>query len=175
MRKSRICIDIDGVLGDLITPWVEKYNNTYDDNLKVSDIDVWDWHVKTKKECGEKIYKMLTPDLFENLPVVEGSQEVVSKLNSRYEVFVVTAARNAKMVPPKAKWMKNNFPFIKRDKIVYAVDKSICLADFLIDDAPHNLETFKGAGLLFSAAHNKHESRFIKMNNWNDVAKYFGV
>jgi 5'(3')-deoxyribonucleotidase len=175
MKNFRICIDIDGVLANLISPWIEKYNIEYNDNLKVSDIDVWDWHVKTKKECGEKIYRMLTPDLFENLPVIEYSQDVVERLNKKYEVFIVTAARNANMVSPKARWMKKNFPFIKREKIVYAVDKSICRANFLLDDAPHNLDGFIGTPLLFDAPHNQDETRFERMNNWNEVATYFGV
>lgn len=173
---QRICIDQDHVLADLISPWVEKYNNTYNDDLKVSDITMWDWHVATKPECSKKIYQMLTPDLFENLPVIQGSQEVVKKLTEKYEVFIVTAARNAEVIPAKARWIKKNFPFVKRENVVYAVNKSICLADSLIDDAPHNLETFKGENkLLFNASHNQSEDRFNRMMDWNDIATFFGV
>lgn len=174
--KERICIDIDHVLANLISPWVEKYNNTYNDNLKVSDVTMWDWHILTKPECSKKIYQMLTPDLFENLPVIDGSQEVVEKLTKKYDVFLVTAARNALVIPAKAKWIKTHFPFIKRDNVVYAVNKSICLASTLIDDSPHNLETFQGENkLLFDAPHNQDETRFIRMKNWNDIATFFKV
>lgn len=176
--KERICIDQDHVIADLITPWVDKYNNTYNDNLKVSDITMWDWHILTKPECGEKVYKLLTPDLFESLPVVVGSQEVVEKLTERYEVFIVTAASKSSIIPSKAKWLKEHFPFIKKENIVYTVNKSICLANYLLDDAPHNLETFRGEKLLYNASHNQSEeydSRFYRMRNWNDVATYFGV
>jgi 5'(3')-deoxyribonucleotidase len=174
--KERICVDQDHVLADLITPWVDRYNNTYNDTLNVSDITMWDWHVLTRPECGKKIYQMLTPDMFENLPVIHGSQEIVKKLTEKYDVFIVTAARNASVIPAKAKWIKTHFPFIKRENVVYAVNKSICLADSLIDDAPHNLETFKGDNkLLFDASHNKDENRFKRVKNWNDIANFFGV
>lgn len=174
--KERICIDIDHVLADLISPWVEKYNNAYDDSLNVSDIKMWDWHILTKPACGKKIYQMLTPDVFEILPVIEGSQEVVEKLTKKYDVFLVTAARNALVVPAKAKWIKTHFPFIKKDNVVYTVNKSICLASALIDDAPHNLENFHGENkLLFDAPHNQNEQRFNRMKNWNEIATFFGV
>ncbi|GFN32494.1 putative 5'(3')-deoxyribonucleotidase [Paenibacillus curdlanolyticus] len=168
-------MDMDNVIANLTDPWLESYNNTYNDHLKVSDITMWDWHVITKPEAQEKIYKLLTPELFESLPVIEGSQEVLEKLVKDYEVFIATAAGEASIIPAKAKWLKKHFPFINKDKIVYAIDKSICYGDYLIDDKPENLLTFRGKGLLFDAEHNQNEHRFERFKNWNEIANYFGV
>lgn len=172
-ERERICIDIDHVLGDLIGSWVDKYNKIYNDNFKVEDATEWDWHKLVKPEVGKKIYSLLTPDLFENLEVIEGSQEAVRKLTERFDVYLVTAASNAIIIPSKANWIKKNFPFIDKSRIVYAIDKSICNGQYLIDDKPENLETFRGEKLLFDACHNKKEDRFIRMNNWKEIEKYF--
>mgnify|MGYP002399754355 CR=1 FL=1 len=171
MSKKRIFIDVDHVLADLISKWVEKYNQLYEDSIQTTDVTMWDWHTITK--AGTKIYSLLTPDLFEGLPVIEDSQRVVQKLQEKYEVFIITAARNASVIPSKAKWLKNNFPFIKKDNIVYAVNKHIILGDYLIDDKPENLEGFVGEKLLFNAPHNQNEIRFTRMNNWLEIEKYF--
>ena len=121
MRK-RILVDMDGVIAHLITPWVDKYNELYDDYLKSEQITTWDWHHLVKPECGEEIYKMLTPDLFESLPVIAGSQNALERLNQDHDVYIVTAAGNSKIIPAKADWLKKHFPFIKKDRVVYAID-----------------------------------------------------
>ena len=43
----------------------------------------------------------------------------------------------------------------------------------MIDDLPHNLKGFNGEKLLFTAPHNMHIQEFTRLNNWNEVEKYF--
>ena len=43
----------------------------------------------------------------------------------------------------------------------------------MIDDHVHNLATFKGVGLLFTAPHNINEKGYIRLNNWNEVKLFF--
>lgn len=172
--RERICVDQDGVLADLITCWVDRYNNIYEDDLKATDIITWDWHELTK--CGKKIYELIKdPTLFENLPVIQDSQMVLEKLCKQYDVYIVTASRNAEIIPAKSRWLRKHFPFIKKDKHVFAVDKSICLANYLIDDSVKNLNVFKGIPLMFDAPHNQSETGFARMKNWKEIATFFGV
>lgn len=169
--KKRICVDVDGVLADLIGSWINKYNNMYNDDLKPSDITSWDFHDKVK--CGKKIYSLLTPDIFESLEVIEDSQRVMEKLNQLYDVWIVTAAKKAEVIPAKSRWIKKHFGFIDKEQIVYVPRKSICRAEWMVDDRPANLETFVGTGLLFNAHHNHDETRFLRMNNWKEIEAYF--
>jgi 5'(3')-deoxyribonucleotidase len=43
----------------------------------------------------------------------------------------------------------------------------------MIDDHIRNLEVFRGKPLLFTASHNVHETRFIRVNDWHEVRQFF--
>lgn len=60
-RPRTIALDVDGVLLDIDTPWREKYNRLYGDNV------VWDIHTLVKPECGLKYYDLRTPYLYDEV------------------------------------------------------------------------------------------------------------
>lgn len=165
---------MDGVLCNLLSPWLDLYNADYNDNLKPEQINLWNWHSLTKENCQEKVYDYLdSSELFENLPLIEGSQEVVYELLQNYEIFICTAAHNILNVPAKYRWLQKNFPFIDEDNYVFTKNKSIVNSLWLIDDKPKNFNNYQGTPLLFTACHNKDERRFERVNNWNEVGRYF--
>ena len=89
-------------------------------------------------------------DFFEDLPVLEDSQEVLAKLSQHYEIFIATAAMEfPNSFGPKYRWLRRHFPFIPPTNFVFCGDKSILLADYLIDDTFRHFERFKGQGILF--------------------------
>ena len=45
----------------------------------------------------------------------------------------------------------------------------VIAADFLIDDNARHFGRFKEQGLLFSAPHNLLESRYPRLDGWNDI------
>ena len=172
--KKRLAIDMDQVICDLLTVWIDRYNNDYGDNLKKEDITEWNWHHLTKPECGKKVYEYLDDqNMFENLPVIEGSQEVVKELSEKYEILIVTAPWNVYNVIPKYKWLKKHFAFIDERNYVFTRNKSLVKADWLIDDKAKNFEGFVGQGLLYDAPHNKNENRYPRMKNWEEIRNYF--
>ncbi|MCM3257043.1 5'-3'-deoxyribonucleotidase [Paenibacillus lautus] len=170
MSKKRLAVDQDNVIADLLFEWVRRYNNDFNDNLKPEQINSWNWHGLCKPECGSNIYTYMDdPDLFLNLPVMEGSQETLKELSNIYDIYIVTAPFNLNNVVPKYEWLKKHFPFLDEDKFVFTRDKSIIRAEYLIDDKPSNLETFRGNQILYTAPHNLNEERFYRVNNWIDV------
>ena len=46
-------------------------------------------------------------------------------------------------------------------------------ADYLIDDHPKNLSSFSGEPVIYTSPHNVHETRFRRVNNWQEVAQMF--
>ena len=68
---------------------------------------------------------------------------------------------------------QKHLPFISWKQFVFCGDKSVIRADYMIDDHVHNLKTFDGLGLLFSASHNINENGYIRLNNWNEVKLFF--
>ena len=172
--KKRIAVDMDGVIANLHDVWLKIYNSDYNDNLRKEDITLWNWHVLCKPECGEKLYRYLdNPDLFRNLPVIEGSQEVLKELSSKYDIFICSAPYNINNVLPKVEWLRKNFPFLNEKNFVFTRNKGILNADFLIDDNPDNFIDFRGEGLLFDAPHNREETKYRRVKNWFEIKEYF--
>jgi 5'(3')-deoxyribonucleotidase len=95
-------------------------------------------------------------------------------LQDRYDVFVSTAAMDVPCsFSAKYHWLQRHFPFIPTSNIVFCGDKSIVAADFLIDDNTRHLSNFRGEGIVYTAPHNITESRFRRVNNWEEVRAMF--
>lgn len=174
--KQRIAVDMDQVLVDLITPWLDRYNNDYNDTLEPSDVTSWNFCHIVKPECGKKIYEYLDDqELFRTLPLMEDSQEVLLELSKQYELFVVTAPWNPDNMATKFRYLQKYFSFIPESNYVFTRNKSIVNADWLIDDKPDNLLGFQGVGILFDAPHNQNETRYHRVKNWLEIKEYFFI
>lgn len=111
-----------------------------------------------------------TASFFADIPVMSGSQEVIRELMNRYEVFITTAAMDVPCsFSPKFEWLGKHFPYIPPSNVVFCGDKSIVAADYLIDDDPRHFQRFRGEGILYTAPHNVHETKFRRANHWQDV------
>jgi 5'(3')-deoxyribonucleotidase len=175
MKKKRIGIDMDQVIADIMSEWLRRYNNDYNDNLSPKDITEWNFHNIVKPECGKKIYTYLDdPDLFRNLPVIDESQDAVYELSKNYEIFIITAPFNPNNILPKYDWLKKNFNFISEKNYVFTRNKSIANTNWLIDDNPDNFIGYSGEPLLYNAPHNKsYQGDILRFDNWQEIVFYF--
>ena len=174
-RKQRIAIDMDEVLADTLAQFLAAYNREFGDNLTKADL--------AERKLAEVIpagrrerlrHYALTPGFFRDIPVMEGSQPVVAELRERYEVFIATAAMEfPSSFNEKYEWIKAHFPDFPNSHIVFCGDKSVVSADFLIDDSPRHFDRFAGQGFLYSAPHNRAETRYLRLHDWNDVRRQF--
>ncbi len=173
MRKS-IGIDLDSTLNCLVEYWLEVYNIEYDDCLTPEDITGWDMQQFVKESCGPKIYDyILRPGTFTNLMVQSYSQKVTKFLSQYYDLYIVTAY-HWKNCADKAQWIIEHFSHIDSDRIIFCNNKGLICTDYLIDDGPHNLEAFKGNGILFDAPWNRFlGDKFLRVKNWLEVESYF--
>lgn len=171
-HKINFGVDMDGVIAALTAEWVKRYNSDYNDNLKPSDITMWNWHSLTK--CGKKIYEYLDdPSIFRNLPVIKDSQSVLYEMSKDCEIVIVTSPFNMANALPKDQWLDEHFPFIGKDKRMFVGDKSLADVDYLLDDKPKNLEQGNFIPLIYSAPHNKDEKRFTRIKNWQHMRLYY--
>lgn len=116
---------------------------------------------------------MNEPDFFRNIPEMEHTFPVLEELYTHHEVFIVTAAIEfPNSFRAKFDWLRDKFPFISPDRIIFCGDKGIIHADCMIDDNPKNLAFFNGLRILFSAPHNANESRFKRVENWRKLRFY---
>jgi 5'(3')-deoxyribonucleotidase len=117
---------------------------------------------------------LATERFYRDLAPMEGSQQVIGALMGRYEVFITTAAMEVpRSFRAKYEWLREHFPFVPPSHIVFCGDKSVLAVDFLIDDQPRHFRRLHGQGVLFDAAHNRHETRYPRVANWAEVKRMF--
>lgn len=170
--KKRIAIDMDEVMADVLPKFLDIYEKEY--GRRPAEEEYWGKKLYEVEGVTELRNVLFEKGFFRDLPVIKGSQEVMRELSERFDLYIVTAAmefRNS--FEDKYDWLAEHFPFIHWRNVVFCGDKSIIKTDWLIDDHAHNLETFTGTPLLFTASHNVHEDRFHRVNNWEEVREYF--
>ena len=175
MKKETIAVDMDDVLADAYGRIIQMYEEEHAVQLD-------------RKWMKGKSYREAFPgkqfdiaegyphqeDFFVDLDVFPDSQRVMAELYKLYNVYVVSAAMEYPFsLKPKRDWLATHFPFIHWKRIVLCGDKSLIKTDYLIDDHPNNLETFSGHPILYTALHNHNESRFERLNDWNEIADRF--
>ncbi|MFD1737008.1 5'-3'-deoxyribonucleotidase [Bacillus salitolerans] len=171
---KKIAIDMDEVMADFLTKHLDLYNQSFNDNLTVQDLNgVRLWHLRSEK-YNEIIDLVNEPSFFRDLGVMEDSQEVILELSKHYEIFIASAAmEHPNSFLAKYEWLKEHFPFLSDKNFVFCGDKSIVNADYLIDDSIRQLTNFRGQGILFSAPHNIHETSFTRVHHWKEVREVF--
>jgi 5'(3')-deoxyribonucleotidase len=175
MKKShipqRICVDMDEVIADAVAEHLLRYNRDHNRSLTKRDLlGKWIYEAVPSEHHDRLDEYLASEDFFEVLDVMPDAQRVLHALQSRYEIFIATAAME---VPTsfnaKYRWLGRHFPFIPTQHIVFCGDKSILRADYLIDDNPRQLQRFFGTGILFDAPHNQRVTGFRRVKNWLEV------
>jgi 5'-nucleotidase len=171
---KRLIIDMDDVMADATGQFINYYERDFGVRVERS--------VLNGKEEGEGFpdnHSMLRKypyehNFFRNMEVNEGCQEVVAKLNRKFEVFIVSAAMEfPQSLPEKLEWLKKYFQFLSWKQFVFCGSKAVVYGDYMIDDLSHNLDRFNGEKFLFTAPHNTHITRFNRFNSWKEVEAYF--
>ena len=172
---KRIAIDMDEVMADTMAHFLAKYNSNFGVGLKTEHFQgrhVFEVIEEAHRPEAREYFQQEA--FFANIPVMPDSAEVIKALTGRFEVFITTAAMDVpNSFTAKFEWLQRHFPFIPTSNIVFCGDKSIVLADYLIDDNLRQLTNFRGEGILFTAPHNVNETRFRRGNNWQDVRTLF--
>jgi len=168
---KRIAVDMDEVLAK----YTRKVIRTlHDETQYLVDLDKVTGDFLSKS-LPQKYIDIVTKypyreGFFRDLEVMDDSQEILERLNEKYDIYIVSATLQHPNAPKdKLAWLEEHFPFIHFNKIVFCGDKSIIRTDYLIDDHPKHLEAFEGNAILFTAFHNIHEKRFKRADNWRQV------
>lgn len=171
----RICVDMDEVMADTLSEHLRRYNEAFDEAITPEDLygkGLWDYAPEDRRKQLRDFLD--AEDFFEDLPLMAGSQQVLRQLSERFEIFIATQAMAVpNSLGPKYRWLQRHFSFIPPAHYVFCGDKSILKADYLIDDLPRNLLRFEGQGLLYTAPHNHGATGFVRVNDWQDVARHF--
>lgn len=171
----RIAIDMDEVIADALSEYLDRYNADF--NAKLTKQDVLGKRITDFVPTAHltRVYSYFQDEnFFRDLAVMEHSQEVIRELMDHYEVFIATAAMEVPCsFTPKFEWLQRHFPFLSTDHIVFCGHKGIIAADYLIDDSVYQLDRFRGSGILFATAHNIHETKYPRVEDWTEVRTMF--
>ena len=174
MKKS-IAIDMDGVIADTETHFLNWYERDFGVKIHPTEILGREENEMFPDKTAARKFAF-TPGFFRTLPVMHGAVEALKKLMETYEVYIVSAAMEfPQSLPEKLDWLKEHFPFIDWRHIIFCGDKSIINTDYMIDDHIKNLDYFKGKPLMFHAFHNVNHTHHTRVNNWQDVLSFLEV
>ena len=172
---KRIAIDMDEVVADTMSHFLTLYNECFGTELTLAHFHgrhVFEVIAEAHKPRAREYFQQ--ERFFAEIPVMPGSLEVVRALSERYEVFITSAAMDVPCsFAAKFEWLQQHFPFIPASNIVFCGDKSIIAADYMIDDNIRHLTKFQGEGILYTAPHNVHETRFRRVDDWEDARRMF--
>ncbi len=159
---------MDGVLADVLSQFI-KYNFADTGVLKTQEEVLGKEELLAFPKAKEYV---LTPGFFREAPVMESSQYVLRRLNSLYEVFIVSAATEfPQSLTEKQAWLNEHFPFITWQQMVFCGSKTIINADIMIDDHFKNLDHFNGKTILFDQPHNHFADagRHARVFSWKEI------
>lgn len=157
-------LDVDDVLLDLTTVWLEEYNAEYADHLQREDITTWDLYKYVKPECGNRIYGFLSPGMYDRIQAFPSAVEFVQAIRDMgHTPRYITACGDPKKVKQQAAFALaktqclHRLGIKERDELLIAGrDKSRAPVDMLIDDRIENVESFRnGLGVLFTQPWNR--------------------
>lgn len=177
-----ILVDIDEVVADLLTTWLECYNVDWHDDLTREDITDWELAKFVKPECGRQIYNYIQDkniDLYYAVVPVLGALDGIDLLRILGHRVVFVTSEDFK--GNKFDWLtRYGFTDCRRDYVV-SVDKNLIRGDILIDDNCDNVANFRNRGFLFTApwntkyklldelSVNQHYNRNTRVYGWKDI------
>jgi len=172
MTKPRLILDQDDVLADTHGKLADIIVRDFGTGLAREEFDKMSLHKILSSDHHQRLYGLIhEPGFFSDIPLIPNAQETVFALSKKYEIFVATAAMEfPNSFREKYDWLKKHFDFIPWSNIIFCGDKSVLHGDYLVDDLPRNLKTFKGKGLLFNAPHNLEDTEFDRVMGWDEIA-----
>lgn len=136
----KIAVDIDGVLADQVGAVLEAIEREYGEKYHRSDVDRADWTFGGRELWSEIGRLLADPEYTLNLPLIEGSQQGVKRLND-HDVFVVTA-RRPDAEEATRRWLNAHFPCLRGYYTARTGTKQSVPSDLLIDDLDLNIVEF---------------------------------
>lgn len=166
-------IDVDGVIRDMFDNMCHIYNDTFGENINISDI--YDYDVdKVFKKIREKLrisaaeffFDIHAKYLFLDSKPYQGVKETIERLiDNNYRVVIATWQYTLKNKQYTLDFLdRYNIPY---DSICFTKDKWLINADWLIDDNPEFIldKREKAKNILINMPYNKNVLNTLRCDN----------
>lgn len=181
---KKIMVDMDDVL--TVNGFIRLINEFLQSNYKNEDANSYyinDLIPKDKMEEWIKFYS--EKNVYDYVDVSKDAQEVMRKLNEKYDLYIATAfvfrdapELSGKTLNDKYNFLCEKFSFINPRKFIFISNKDILEADIRIDDSIKKLNGKAELKLLYTAYHNKNINNeelkklgLTRVNNWREIEK----
>ena len=140
--RLRLGIDLDGVLANFNSGWIERYNREFGTHIVADEVDMWNsptllthfakmsefWQWARTAGDGASIFRVLEP--------YPGAIEATERLARHHDIVIVTT-KPSFAIHDTFEWLAEHRVPTREVHIVD--DKTTVACDVYLDDADHNL------------------------------------
>lgn len=183
MNKTKLFVDVDGVIIDSIKAYCSSYNELYKDHPEFKPA-LWyeceEWDFKDVAPLVNNCNEIFSSPLFFKYAefINNNTKEVIEELCNKYIVTVCTIGTHDN-IALKSLWLKDNLPCVKNHIFIVndgcKMDKS-CIDmsnSIFIDDVVSNLDSSNATyKIIFGDEYKWNKTdRYLRCFNWTDVHK----
>lgn len=161
----KIAFDVDDVLADLLTAWLESYNKEHGTNWKPENLTQWSF----QNDLGctyDDLLKHLLPSLYKVIQPYPEALKVVNQCRELgWEIVYISSCHDAPTWAAKVKWLVEN-GFLGVNDLAFPVGSwttykskaeigAVYNIDVLVDDHIGNCEPWPRIAYLMTRPHNQ--------------------
>lgn len=149
-RRPVVLLDCDGVLANFIQATLDGLQSVMPHNLTHDSITTWEVFDSFPQEAQQhrsSVYAYLKKEGgCLGIPLYPGSQGGVARLQNIADVIIVTSPFKGSKTwtHEREQWLEEYFN-IEHTEVIHAKRKEFVRGDFLIDDKPENLQSWREA------------------------------
>ena len=174
-NKITVLVDVDGVVADLMSLIIKRYNEKYKESLDYSDLTTYDTKSIMTKCVKDPFVELKSPEDMGKLDLIIGAKEALDELNELVNLKICTALQPANVLP-RHEWLKKNFSWYKSHQLITCVDKHMIKGDILIDDCFEKHSEDRGLSILFAQPWNEWykevmPDNMIRTDDWSRIVR----
>lgn len=172
MRKLQLIIDSDEILFNTIKRVLDLYNEEYELNYTLEDIN--DWNLCNCQLPGTNMTKYFEmPGFFKSLEPIDGAQEYLKKIYEDGHKILIATASPKFAILDKIEHIRNTFPFLQDEDIVAITHKNLLKGDIMFDDGLHNIsKSICDYPVIMNAPWNRSGVKYKRVNSWKEFYEY---
>jgi 5'-nucleotidase len=175
----RVLIDMDGVIADFESRFLELWRLQHPDKLYIPPEQrttpyIIDQYPPEYKGLIQQIF--FAPGFFRSLPPIPGGLNALTEMKKAgIEVFICTTpfVQFQNCVPEKFEWVEKNLGSEWIERIILTFDKTLVKGDYLIDDMPiiFGVETPTWEHVIYGCKKTVLEpsKKRLTWDNWKEV------